>query len=355
MGANLIVLAGTLLLQSPQSDTTSFTEQPSHGIAYERLSDILQYNRVQGLSFGFGYRFRLPGAASSAAYATARYGISDERLTGRVTVLHDFRAGRLSLSGYSDVSDVDPISPGRTIGNTVNGLFAGHDNADYDLARGGSVAWETSIRTGLALTLTMRVDHHSAIDRVARSALNDFLGGTGLFPPNPSVREGTFGLGSAGLSKVGRTKWDLTFDILSGTGRSIARIFADARRDFGSGPGITLRLKAGVGTEPALPQTLFRLGGLNTVRGFEYATLRGPAFWAAQVDFALLSGRVRPILFLDAGQAARMIDLFSSTALVGGGAGLSLLKGLIRLDLSHPVSPETGGKLRFDLVIQGVR
>ena len=59
MGANLIVLASTLLLQSSQHDTATITDQPSHGLAYERLSDLLQYNRVQGLSFGLGYQVRL--------------------------------------------------------------------------------------------------------------------------------------------------------------------------------------------------------------------------------------------------------------------------------------------------------
>jgi hypothetical protein len=46
MGANLLVLASTLLLQPLQQDTSNNTEQPSNGIAYERLSDPLQYNRV---------------------------------------------------------------------------------------------------------------------------------------------------------------------------------------------------------------------------------------------------------------------------------------------------------------------
>ena len=47
-------------------------------------------------------------------------------------------------------------------------------------------------------------------------------------------------------------------------------------------------------------------------------------------------------------------------ALVGGGIGLSvysplLRTTLIRLDLSHPISPDTGGKWRFDLVFSPVR
>jgi hemolysin activation/secretion protein len=116
---------------------------------------------------------------------------------------------------------------------------------------------------------------------------------------------------------------------------------------------VTVRLKSGIATEPGLPQTLFRLGGINTVRGFEYGVRQAPAFWAAQADLTLLPGRFRPVVFLDVGQAAATRDLFSSEALVGIGAGLALLRGLIRCDLSRPLSPNQDRKLRFDLVLQG--
>jgi hypothetical protein len=61
------------------------------------------------------------------------------------------------------------------------------------------------------------------------------------------------------------------------------------------------------------------------------------------------------VVFLDAGQAARLSSLMSSTALIGGGVGLSLFGGLVRFDLSRPISPDDSEKLRFDLVIRGAR
>jgi hypothetical protein len=61
------------------------------------------------------------------------------------------------------------------------------------------------------------------------------------------------------------------------------------------------------------------------------------------------------VIFLDAGQAERISGLFSSSALVGGGVGLSLFRGLIRIDLSRPISPDQPGKVRLDFVIQGAR
>ena len=185
----------------------------------------------------------------------------------------------------------------------------------------------------------------------ARSAINDFLGGSGIFPPNTPVHQATVAAVTARITGVDKVKWSLTADVLGESERMVARLSGDVGRGFGSLPAISLRLKGGIGGESSLPQTLFRLGGLATVRGFEYATVLGPAFWAAQVELGFARGRVRPLAFLDAGQAARVADFGSTPALVGGGVGVSVLRGLIRFELSRPISPDSGHKLRFDLVL----
>lgn len=353
MGANLLNIIVTLALQSPHPD--SLLSSPVPGIAFERLSDVLQYNRVQGLSFGLGYQVPVPGVRGANVYATLRYGLSDERVTGRLAMVRIAPAGRITLSVYRDIADLDPFSAGRTFSNTFNGLFAGHDNGDYALAGGSAIRLERSVRTGMSLVIAGRVERLTSVRRVARSAVNDFLGGTGLFPPNPPIDEGTFGGASAQLRRVGRTRWTASADVLAGSGQATGRVFGDVLRSLGSGLGLTIRLKAGVATEPTMPQAFFRLGGLNTIRGFEYGSRRAPAFWAGQLDITPFGGRVRPVAFLDAGQAARVSRLLSSTALVGGGIGLSLFQGLIRFDLSRPISSSGSDKLRFDLVIQGAR
>jgi hemolysin activation/secretion protein len=98
----------------------------------------------------------------------------------------------------------------------------------------------------------------------------------------------------------------------------------------------------------------FRLGGISTVRGFDYGTLVGQAFWSAQLDFTPLPSRIRPVLFVDAGQAGRASGLFDTKALVGAGVGVSLLRGALRFDLSRRLSPDIA-RLRFDVVIGAVR
>lgn len=355
MGAILLNIVVTFAVQSPQPDTSLSTSN-TPGVAFERLSDLLQYNRVQGLSVGLGYRLPMPGVPAITFYTTARYGLSDERVTGRLTAVRSAPSSRLTLSGYHDIADLDPFSPGRTVANSLNGLFVGHDNGDYALSSGAALRFERSLRSGITLVLSGQVERLSSVTRMARSAVNDFLGGTGLFPPNPPVEEGTFARPSAQMrNTTGRTRWTVTADALAGGGETTGRLFGDMRRALGTGLGLTIRAKAGVATQPASPQSQFRLGGLNTVRGFEYGTSRAPAFWAAQLDITPFGGRVRPVLFVDAGQAATVSGLLSSTALVGAGVGLSLFSGLMRFDLSRPLSPDHGGKVRLDLVIRGAR
>jgi hemolysin activation/secretion protein len=80
----------------------------------------------------------------------------------------------------------------------------------------------------------------------------------------------------------------------------------------------------------------------------------GQAFWSVQTDFTFSqSWGIRPVLFLDAGQASRPEDLFKQEPLVGAGIGASLLRGLIRFDLSQPLTQ--GNKLRFDIVFTAAR
>ena len=72
-----------------------------------------------------------------------RYGFSDERVTGRLSLVRDAPDGRLTVSGYRDVLNVDPFAPAPGFGNSFNALFVAHDNGDYVLAHGGSAQYET--------------------------------------------------------------------------------------------------------------------------------------------------------------------------------------------------------------------
>jgi len=61
------------------------------------------------------------------------------------------------------------------------------------------------------------------------------------------------------------------------------------------------------------------------------------------------------VLFLDAGQAGAADGVFDTRVLVGAGAGVSFFNGVLRLEVSRPISPDIGGKLRFDIAVRGAR
>ncbi len=331
------------------------TGRRRYGINYERFADILRYNRVQGLSFGLGYELRAP-IAFTMLQGTARYGLSDNRITARLGAVREAPGGTLSIYGYRDVRELENFTRNFAIGNSLNALFVAHDNADYYLADGGSIGFEKSIDRGLDLSLGLRYERQSSVEAEAESEVNDLFGGSGRFPGNPPVRAGDYFAGVARLEGTrGQVSWDLTGDGLTGGGETIARIAAGATARFGKRHGLTINLRGGIASDTTLPQELFRAGGLRSVRGFDYGSRIGQAFWSAQADLTLSdSWGFRPVVFLDAGQASRPGDLFSSEPLIGAGIGASLLRGLIRFDLSHPITDYYKG-LRFDLVFVASR
>jgi hypothetical protein len=336
------------------------TDRRALSFGYERLSDALQYNRVQGLSLGAGARVSVPGMPFTDIFPTVRYGFSDQRVTGRLALVHDGPSGRFTFAGYRDVADVDPFSPGRTLANSASALFTAHDYGDYFLATGGEASMLASVGLGTDLAITLRGERQRSMEREARSWVNDRLGGDGLMPLNPPVLEGDFGIVGARLTHVGGWRWILAAEAMAGKSLTTGRAYVGVQRSVGGSRGLTVRLKAGLAEASAPPQLQFRLGGRETVRGFDYGVLTARAFWAGQLDVSPLKGTIRPVLFLDAGQAAEPDALFQSRALVGGGVGVSMYSPLlhatlIRLDVSHPISPDNGDAWRFDLVFSPVR
>src|SRR5205823_7671357 len=120
-----------------------------------------------------------------------------------------------------------------------------------------------------------RLERETSVGRSAKSAVNAFLGGSGLFLLTPEVDEGTFGGGWDRLVGSGGVRWNLAADLIGGEGRSTGRLYGEARRSVGGRRGITLGIKAGVANTPTMAQDLLRLGRLATVRGFDYGERRG--------------------------------------------------------------------------------
>jgi hypothetical protein len=324
------------------------------GVALERLSDIYRFNRVQGSSIGFGYQVKLPPDFTSL-YGSARYGIVDGRFLARLAATRDAPGGKATLAGYRDILDADPFSKGLTIGNSLRAVFFARDDGDYFEAIGGSASWELPLRTGLDLTLTGRLEDQGSVKTQASSWFNDLIGGQGEFPSNAPVLEGTLGTVGARLDGVsGRGTWWLATDALIGEGQTTARFMGQMRQRYGGKNGLDLKASAGVTTNDPAPQSELRAGGSATVRGFDYGIQRGQAMWSVQLDWSPGKGGIRPIFFGDAGQAGALDDLTNQRLLVGGGAGVSVLDGLMRAQLTYSFTAPKP-EVRFEIVIGSLR
>ena len=101
------------------------------------------------------------------------------------------------------------------------------------LATGGGASFATSLPTGWELGLSARVERQRSVMAQAKSDVNDFFGGDGIFPENAPVTEGTFGGGSVSLSGTIPFRWSVTADALGGEGLFTGRFFGEIRRSFG--------------------------------------------------------------------------------------------------------------------------
>lgn len=344
------------------------TGRAGAGFGYERIADVLRYNRVEGTTLSLSGRTRAP-VLFTDLYGTVRYGFADERVLGRLAVVRDAPGGRLTLAASRDLADLDPFARGLSFGNSLRGILTGHDDGDYLLAQGGRVTFETSAGLGTEVTLGALVEDQQSVASSARAGLPRLFGAKGYFPENPSVREGLATGVTARIEHGGfGPRWTLVGDALRVDGRAALRVAGDVRLPALATGWLSLRAKGGMafGVD-SVPQLALRAGGINTVRGYDFGRERGDAMWAVQLDVSK-PGRagVKPGLFIDAGQSVRRTraiaplpelagTMIAAPVLLGAGAGASFLGGLVRAVVSHPLTARQGQGLRFDLVFGGFR
>ncbi len=117
---------------------------------------------------------------------------------------------------------------------------------------------------------------------------------------------------------------------------------------------IASAIEAGAGTSWGGPpvQRLYYLGGGSTVRGFHESALVGDAFWYGRAEVATASPAFRLSLFGDAGWAGPKRAFTFEDPWIGVGAGVSLMDGVVRLDLARGV--RRGKIWRLYLYLDGV-
>jgi hypothetical protein len=352
-------------LQQAMSELAHITEalppemtgRPRVGLAWEKVSDILRYNRVEGTTLSVGARVPAP-VSFADIYGTLRFGFADQRVMARVAAVRDAPGGRLIVAGMRDLVDIDVFTQGLTFGNSLRGIFTGHDDGAYLLAQGGRLSFETSSGAGTELMISARAEDERSVTSAARAFFPRIAGSDGYFPATTVVRDGFASGAGLRLEHTSfSTRWMFDGEGLVVGGQGAGRLAAELRFQQLAGGWATVRVKGGLALGvDSVPQLALRVGGLNTVRGYDFGMEQGDALWAAQLDVSRPSrSAVKMVAFIDAGQAGFRTNFGASRVLSGAGVGISVLGGFIRAELSHPITETQGRGFRFDLVFGGAR
>ena len=320
-------------------------------IQYDRLGDLLRYNRVEALGLGLSARWDLPGRPFWSVGGGLGFGVADLEPKGRLDVRYEAPRTRLGLAAYSDLDVAGAPLEGE--GTATRGLFrtllVGRDDADYYRASGGRLTGGR--RWGrMRVRAAAAVEDEASVERHTQVALPRVWGDS-VFRLNPPANEGRYARGDLSLTLFAgdwtrATGWaEVTFGAEAGTGPD-GFDYLQPRADFRlrTRPAgllnLTVQARAGWTAGDAPMQRLWRVGGLATARGYPYGVRAGGSFYAVRLELSR-GGLIDPVLFGDAAWAGPTGDWgVRGDPVTSVGVGVGLLWGLLRLDLAFP---ESGG------------
>ncbi len=244
------------------------------------VSDLVRFNRVEGLALGFGGLLR-PGGGAVELKGWLSYGISDEQLKALAVVR--YRSGRttLVLEGVRRVQDVadEPVISG--VLNSITSQEAAQDYGDYVLAGRLTASVAHDVGSRGRVTLAAGVEHTESMAVVATPA-------RGTFRPNPAMGVGTLGVAALRLARRDAALavsggWSADLDLEGGLGDTLdyVRVRATARGHVALGvTGLVGRAMAGWGSTDLPAYRSFVMGGRGTLVGEPFRAWGGRyALW----------------------------------------------------------------------------
>jgi hypothetical protein len=329
-------------------------------------SDLLRYNRAEGLALGLGAAFPL-GPARGWASAGWAVGPQHPVLAG----------GALAAVGEVGVGASAHLNRRRQIGgqqassellNTISALVAGRDHSEPYFADGAELGLRTSPAPGWRTEAALWAERHRSATLEAEASLFGELARR----PLRSVDEGSWA--GASLRASHRTRPEATgFRVMRAELRSGAPLGADGAPYLRTGVGAEwhrawepretqLDVRAGAGFALGrLPrQEVFLLGGPGTVPGYAVGEavgdrmLLGQATASAELWRPWLRGRfVAAAGWTDAGAASASAlegwgEEGRARALGAVGVGAGIFYDVLRVDLLRGLT--SGG--RWEVVVE---
>jgi len=293
----------------------------SFAFSARHVSDIVRFNRVEGLALGSGFLQRV--GAGFAVAASGRYGFSDQALKGRGALEYRTGAGSsLILAAerqYRSVSDDQETS---LVLNSIAAQEFGSDYTDTYDARGASLEWSLA-RFGWRPSLKVAYERHEPLFVHARPA-------TGTFEPAIPALELREARATLGLDKPTALAFG-GYEVgahLALTGIRVNRpltiqskllrpsLVVDLEKPFGSSRLLLHTIAAGVLSHDSVPaQHLVFLGGPTSGPGYDFHEFVGRAGLSQRLEWRFLAPFI-PIPLGRYGQAPGTITLAPFAAAV---------------------------------------
>jgi hypothetical protein len=262
------------------------------------------------------------------------------------------------LAGYRRLAAANPETRPFGVINSFSALLLGRDDGEYFRALGVELAAAPAPTRGDWWRVRTYAERQRPADVETDASLPRAWDGGFAFRPN-IVAEAADQIGAVLALRGSRAlgphvvlAGDVTVEGSTGTfdfGRYAVSVRATLPL---GGPALAVEAAAGTSSGTVPVQGNWFLGGPATLRGYAGGVLRGEAFWRGRLEVATASPAVRLAVFSDAGWAGPRPDVTRGTPLVSVGAGISVLDGLLRLDLAqglrHARAP------RFDFYVDGV-
>jgi hypothetical protein len=310
--------------------------------------DLTRYNRVEGFStaiditqqFGQGYR----------ATFIPRYGLADAQFNGELFGARTNGRRQWQAGLYRRLEASNDWGEPLAFGASMNGLLFGLDEGFYYRAWGGEIA--ASNVGGGGFTWRLFGEQNRPADVETQFSLASSVNDGVQFIENIRAQRGTIGGAEArysrtfGLNPEGwRLLTDVRAEAAAGTFDYTRGAF-DATLSRGFGAGISAAVTGSAGTSGgSLPvQRGWYIGGAQTVRGQRPSlTLPGQSgnsFWLTRTELGKQLSVVKPSVFYDMGWAGdRSSWSHPGRPVSGAGAGLSVMDGLFRMDVSRGIWP----------------
>lgn len=318
-----------------------------YGLAYTR------YNRVEG--FGTGLGATMEFGRGYAGALRVRGSVADRTFNGELGMTRSNGRATIGATVYRRLGVMNDYGTPLSFGASLANLLYARDEGAYYRNWGAEIHGESQPFGRLEWRLFGEQQWKADVN--TRWSL---FGGANddRFLANPAAQKATvYGgaarlVASAGLDPNGwRSLSDLRLEAAGGDYQYV-RGLADLTVSHSLGVlGFSLNGAAGYTTGSVPVQRKFYLGGLQTVRGQTGLTASGDAFWMARAELGLGNIGVRPVVFGDIGWAGDRKD-FSNPGrpMSGAGAGISMLDGLIRMDLARGLYPAK--QWRFDVYLE---